>query len=64
MQLERETLEKMAACFGGRFCRRCGKPAERLSHGRFYCDRHYPRIAFPQGESIPKVYRCRPFAYK
>ncbi len=64
MELERETLQKMAACFGGHFCRRCGRPAERLSHGCFYCGRHYPQIRLPQQELAPRVYRCYPLALR
>jgi hypothetical protein len=63
MQLERETLRRMAACFAGRFCCRCGGPAERLVHGRFYCGWHCPPAGPPQGEAAPKVYRwCCPSA--
>ena len=59
MQLEPETLRRMAACFAGRFCRRCGGPAERLVHGHYYCGRHRPPVRSTQGEAVPKVYRCR-----
>jgi hypothetical protein len=58
MQLEPKTLRKMAACFAGRSCRRCGGPAERLAHGRFYCRRHYP-LARLTRQADPTVYRCR-----
>jgi hypothetical protein len=59
MSLEPETLRRMAACFGGRSCRRCGRPAERLAHGCFYCERHRPLVRSAHEESAPKVYRCR-----
>jgi hypothetical protein len=57
MSLESETLRRMAECFGGRACRRCGRAALRLAHGRFYCDRHLPHR---YGETCrpPKVRRC------
>jgi hypothetical protein len=58
MQLEPETLRRMAACFAGRSCRRCGGPAERLVHGLFYCSRHRPFVRSTQGEAAPNVYRC------
>jgi len=48
----------MAACFAGQSCRRCGGPAERLVHGRFYCGRHCPAVRSAQAEAAPKVYRC------
>jgi hypothetical protein len=59
MQLEPETLRRMAACFTGRFCKRCGGPAERLAHGRFYCGRHFPSARSAHEAALPKVYRCR-----
>jgi hypothetical protein len=65
MRLEAETLRRMAACFAGRFCRRCGRPAERLVHGRFYCQHHRPLVRSAGGEeAAPKVYRynCGPWA--
>ena len=58
MGLESETLRRMAECFGGRACRRCGRPAVRLAHGRFYCDRHLPTSRGEMGRP-PKIYRCR-----
>lgn len=57
MQLEPKTLRRMAACFAGRSCRRCGEPAERLVHGRFYCGRHYPLVASPEGQAAPRIYK-------
>jgi hypothetical protein len=63
MQLEPETLRRMAACFAGQFCHRCGGPAARLVHGRFYCPRHCPPARSPKREAAPKVYRwCSPWA--
>jgi hypothetical protein len=59
MELERETLRRLAECFGGRSCCRCGQPAERLIHHRFYCSRHFPRDLFAGWERAPKVYRLR-----
>jgi hypothetical protein len=58
MQLDPETVRRMAACFAGRYCRRCGGPAERLFHGRFYCDGHRPLPRSTQEEVVPKVYKC------
>jgi hypothetical protein len=58
MQLEPKTLRRMAACFAGRSCRRCGGPAERLAHGLFYCGRHYPPPRSTRWLAAPKVYRC------
>jgi hypothetical protein len=59
MELEMETLRRMAECFGGRSCCRCDQPAERLVHHRFYCSRHFPRGHSAEGEPAPRVYRCR-----
>jgi len=59
MSLELETQRRMAACFAGHFCRRCGGPAERLAHGRFYCGRHCPPARSTRREAVPKVYKCR-----
>lgn len=58
MGLESETLRRMAECFGGRACRRCGRAAVRLAHGRFYCDRHLPPSRGEMGRP-PKTYRCQ-----
>jgi hypothetical protein len=60
MQLERETLRRMAECFGERSCCPCGRPAERLAHNRFYCGRHFPAFRLPGGGPLPKVYKCHP----
>ena len=57
MCLESETLRRMAACFAGRACCKCGRAAVRLSHGRFYCDRHPPHGRGEAGRP-PKVRRC------
>ncbi len=59
MSLEPETLRRMAACFGGQFCCRCGRPAERLVHARFYCERHRPLVRSAEEQTAPKVFRCR-----
>jgi hypothetical protein len=60
MTLERETVRKMAECFAGCACCKCGRSAVRLAHGRFYCDRHFP-LGKAKWEERPKVYRwCRP----
>jgi hypothetical protein len=58
MGLERETLRRMAECFGGHTCCRCGRPAERLAGHRFYCGRHFPLDRSLKGEPSPTVYRC------
>jgi hypothetical protein len=58
MALESETLRRMAECFAGRTCCRCGRPAERLTGKRFFCGRHFPREESCQGELSPRVYRC------
>ena len=42
MELEKQTMQKMAACFGRQTCCCCGRPAERLRHNRFYCISHLP----------------------
>ena len=42
MMLDGETVRRMAACFAGRTCCRCGRTAVRLAHRRFYCDHHFP----------------------
>ena len=57
MCLESETLRRMAECFAGRACQRCGGPAVRLAHGRFYCDRHFPPARAEAGRP-PKIWRC------
>jgi len=59
MPLEPVTLRRMAAFFAGRSCCRCGGPAERLAHGRFYCERHRPLARSADGEAAPQVYKCR-----
>jgi hypothetical protein len=59
MELEGATLRRLAECFGGRTCRRCGRPAERLAGHRFYCARHFPHERSLQGAPPPRVYRCR-----
>jgi hypothetical protein len=58
VELEPETLRRMAACFAGRACCRCGRPAERLVHQRFYCDHHFPVGRTTQRDIPPKVYHC------
>jgi hypothetical protein len=57
MGLDSETLRRMAACFAGRACCRCGTAAVRLAHGRFYRDRHFP---LDKGKAVrpPKACRC------
>jgi alkylation response protein AidB-like acyl-CoA dehydrogenase len=57
MGLDGETLRRMAKCFAGRACCRCGTAAVRLAHGHFYCDRHFP---LDRGGTVrpPKVRRC------
>jgi hypothetical protein len=58
MNLDSETIRRLAECFGRRRCCRCGQPAERLAHNRFYCGRHFVRRR-PAGEwPTPKVYHC------
>jgi hypothetical protein len=57
MKLEGATVRRMAECFAGRACCRCGHPAARLARRRFYCDRHFPRGK--PGAEVPKVYRCQ-----
>ena len=57
MCLESDTLRRMAECFGGRACHRCGRAAVRLAHGRFYCDRHFPPGRGEMGRP-PKIHRC------
>ncbi|HZY87330.1 MAG TPA: hypothetical protein VFE78_21015 [Gemmataceae bacterium] len=58
MSLESVTVRRLGECFAGRACRRCGLAAVRLAHGRFYCDRHFPRGEARPGEGA-KVYKCR-----
>ena len=58
MELEAETLRRMAQFFGGRACCCCGRPAERFAGHHFYCARHFPRKASGQDEPAPRVYRC------
>jgi hypothetical protein len=58
MELDSETLRRMAECFGRQTCCRCGRPAERLTHSRFYCIRHYPGGRATGWEPSGKVYRC------
>ena len=57
MCLEAETMRRLAELFARRVCRRYGQPAERMDHGRFYCDRHFPwgRVK----EAVPRVHRCK-----
>ena len=57
MSLESETLRRMAECFRGRTCHRCGRAALRLAHGRFYCDRHFPH-RYGETCRAAKVRRC------
>jgi hypothetical protein len=56
--LDPKTERKIRECFAGRSCCECGRPAVRLDHGRFYCDRHYPYEVTADG--APRVYRHRP----
>jgi len=58
MQLERETVQRMAECFGKQTCCRCGRPAERLSHKRFYCISHFPCGRSARWEPSRRVYKC------
>ena len=58
MSLECKTLRRMAECFGGQVCRRCGRPAERLFHNHFYCQAHRPRG--PGADPAPRGYRLCP----
>jgi hypothetical protein len=58
MELERETVRRMAECFGRQTCCRCGRPAERLTHSRYYCNRHYPCGRSAGWEPSPKTYKC------
>jgi hypothetical protein len=58
MCLNSETVRRLAECFAGRLCRRCGHAAERLAGGRFYCGRHLPRDR-AAAEEPAKVYKCR-----
>ncbi len=57
MMLDSETVRRMAACFTGRTCCKCGRTAVRLAHRRFYCDRHFP-LARVSEENAPKVYHA------
>jgi hypothetical protein len=57
MRLESETVRRIAECFAGRPCCRCGHPAARLVRGRFYCEYHFPRGK--AGGQVPKFYRCQ-----
>jgi hypothetical protein len=57
MMLDSQTVRRMAACFAGRSCCKCGRTAVRLAHRRFYCDRHFPH-ARSAAEEAPRVYRC------
>ena len=59
MCLDSETLRRLAGCFAGRACCRCGNAAVRLAHGRFYCGRHFP---LHRGQAVrpPKARRCLP----
>jgi hypothetical protein len=59
MELESETLRRMAECFRGRTCCRCGRPAERLTAHRFYCGRHFPHERSLQCDSPVRVYHCQ-----
>jgi hypothetical protein len=61
MCLDSETVRRMAECFAGRACRRCGRAAVRLAHGRFYCDRHFPPARAEAG-GPPKIRRCLPWS--
>jgi hypothetical protein len=58
MQLEKETVRRMAECFSRQTCCCCGRPAERLSHHRFYCFRHLPTSRSARWDLAPKVYKC------
>jgi hypothetical protein len=61
MELERETVRRMAECFAGHVCCRCRRPAERLTHQHFYCGDHFPRGRKTDPEFLPRVYKFRPF---
>jgi len=43
MPFDPETVQAMAEMFAGQVCKKCGKPAERLSEGKWFCHQHYPR---------------------
>jgi hypothetical protein len=58
MGLEPATLRRLAACFAGHVCCRCGRPAERLWHQRFYCARHLARARPGEAEVALRVYHC------
>ncbi len=60
MELERETVWRMAACFRGHTCCRCNRPAERLLHRRYLCGEHHVSACSPQREPHPKVYKLWP----
>jgi hypothetical protein len=57
MELERETVRRMAECFGRQTCCRCGRTAERLMHNRFYCGSHFPCGRSARWEPSRKVYK-------
>jgi hypothetical protein len=41
MGFDPQTEERLRELFGGRRCCRCGRPAARLAHDRFFCERHF-----------------------
>ena len=57
MGLDSETLRRLAGCFAGRACCKCSRAAERLAHGCFYRDRHFP-LHPGQAVQPPKARRC------
>jgi hypothetical protein len=58
MELERETVRRMAECFGRQTCCRCGRPALRLINNRFYCSSHFPCGRSASWVPSRKVYKC------
>ncbi len=60
MELERETVRRIAACFRGQTCCRCNRPAERLVHRRYFCGEHYLCTWSPQRQPGPKVFKLWP----
>jgi hypothetical protein len=41
MGFDPQTEARLRELFGGRRCCRCGRPAARLAHDHFYCERHF-----------------------
>jgi hypothetical protein len=62
MGFDPQTEQRMQELFGGKQCCLCGRPARRLAHDRFYCDRHFLRGKRAPGPRAPAATVPQPSA--